>query len=330
MKKKRTILICVICSIVLIGAGFGIFFAVSSGDQDTKKDDSIPDEGTASLTETSNWHSKSDNAEHTVDTYTLGTTAERVRNDLSDSFVINHKMIDGVPVYEMYQNRSDQSPILFFLHGQSSRKEENLDEMATYAEAGYFCVAVDLQGHGERITDEQLMGLEITKNTAGDIDLLLDYYESCGLADPTRFALNGFSQGGSVAYWYAAYGKRTPSALVVGSTSPDYTYSYDDKCICNGEVMESVWSESEIQTFIEQNNPILHVDRMMTLPILSGNSMDDDVVSYKGSESLEKKLKEGGNKDIRFYYFDNAGHNVTDDFVEKILPFLQEYLPVNE
>lgn len=329
MKKKRTILICVICFFVLIGAAVGVLFAVNSGGNDTKKDDDIPVEGAASLTETSKWYSKSDNAEHTVDTYTLGMTAERVKNDLPDSFVINHKMIDGVPIYEMYQSSSDKSPILFFLHGQSSRKEENLDEMATYAEAGYFCVAVDLQGHGERITDEPLMALEITKNTAEDIDLLLDYYDSCGLADPNSFALNGFSQGGSVAYWYAAYGKRTPSALVVGSTSPDYAYSYDDKCICNGELVEPTWSESEIQAYIDQYNPILHIDRMMTLPILSGNSMDDDVVSYKGSESLEKQLKEGGNTDIRFYYFDNAGHNVTEDFVKKILPFLQEYLPTS-
>ena len=116
------------------------------------------------------------------------------------------------------------------------------------------------------------------------------------------------------------------SAMVVGSTSPDYTSPKDDECICNDEPIKPTWSEKEIDEFIDKYNPIQHADKMMQLPILSGNSIDDDVVPYQASESLEKILKEGGNKDIRFYYFDNAGHNVTAEFTAKIKPFIQEYL----
>ena len=150
--------------------------------------------------------------------------------------------------------------------------------------------------------------------------------EAAGLADADKFALVGFSQGGSVAYWYSVYGDRVPGALVVGSTSPDYSYSYDDKCICNGEVADPVWSEEETKAFVTQYNPIQHADKLMQMPIMSGNSINDDVVSYKGSESLEKILKKGGNTKIRFYYFDNAGHNVTTEFVSKVLPFIRQYM----
>ena len=59
---------------------------------------------------------------------------------------------------------------------------------------------------------------------------------------------------------------------------------------------------------------------------MSGNSLDDEIVSYKGSEALEKKLSKGGNKDISFFYFDGAGHNITKEFLDKMLPFVQKYL----
>ena len=324
--KKKALIISLIC-FVIIAAVFVCVFVIFPDKRETSKINAdTPDEGSLTVTDSSVWIDPKDNTEHTVLTYTLGNTASRVASELPDGFVINHKSIDDVFLYEIYREDIKNAPMLFFLHGQSSRKEENLEEMTAYAEEGYFCVALDLQGHGERISDEPIMALDITKNTAADIDLLLNYYDAAKIADTDRFALNGFSQGGSVAYWYAVYGDRTPGALVVGCTSPDYTYSYDDNCICNGEVVDSIWSEDEIAVFVEKYNPIQHADKLMNLPIMSGNSLDDTIVSYKGSESLEKILKQGGNQDIQFYYFDGAGHNVTTEFVEKILPFIKRYL----
>lgn len=321
--KKKAILISAVCVAVTASAAVGVFVFTRS---EENKTNDLPDEGKSILTNSSSWNRTRDNTQHTVGEYSLGNTAERVKNDLSDEFEVSHKFVDEVPVYEMYRRDAKNAPIVIFLHGQFSEKEENLDEMTEYADAGYFCVALDLQGHGERISSEPLMALEITKNTADDLDLLLDYYEAAGLADADRFALVGFSQGGSVAYWYSVYGDRVPGALVVGSTSPDYSYSYDDKCICNGEVADPVWSEEETKAFVTQYNPIQHADKLMQMPIMSGNSINDDVVSYKGSESLEKILKKGGNTKIRFYYFDNAGHNVTTEFVSKVLPFIRQYM----
>lgn len=316
-RGKKRILVIVLCAVLAL-AGFLLLWFFWD---DT---DPAANEGTVQLEKTETWTSSRDGSQHTVSFYSLGASAREARSEAAPGIIIVHKFIDDIPVYEMYPQNGAGS-ILFFLHVQSSKKEEYLPEMIHYAENGYFCVTVDLAGHGERITEYPLMALEITKQTGEDLDILLDYYESSQLADADSFALFGVSQGGSAAYWYAAYGNRTPKALVVGCTTPDYSYYIDSICFQNGQLVKPVWTEREVQRFIQENNPINRMERFYQLPILSGNSFDDFIVPYKGSEQFEKKLKEAGNSDVEFCYFLGAGHDVTDGFLRKVLPFLNKY-----
>ena len=55
---------------------------------------------------------------------------------------------------------------------------------------------------------------------------------------------------------------------------------------------------------------------------MSGNGLDDNIISYKGAESLEKMIIQKGKTNSKFYYFENVGHEVTEDFMSKVLPFL--------
>jgi predicted esterase len=100
----------------------------------------------------------------------------------------------------------------------------------------------------------------------------------------------------------------------------------DDTCIQNGKRTESIWDSTQIADFIDKNNPINQLDKLSSIPIMSGNSLDDTIVSYKGSEAFEKVLKDKGNTDSIFYYFDGVGHNVTEDFVQKIIPYIKKWL----
>ena len=325
MKKITLIMLLAFAAVCTVSCSSGQK-SKAEGKPQSSAESSKPDEGEAAALKTEKWKSGKDNSEHTATIYSLGNTAEEIKKELSGEIKLSHKFIDNVPVYEMYREDRQNAPVVLFMHGQLSRKEENLGDMTAFADAGYFCVALDLQGHGERVTDEPLMALEITKNTSSDIDLLLDYYSLCKAADSNKFALIGFSQGGSTAYWYSAYGESTPSALIVGSTSPDFNYPRDNTCISGGELTKQTWSDSKIKEFVNKYNPINHWEKLLKTPVLSGNSLDDEIVSYKGSEALEKKLSKGGNKDISFFYFDGAGHNITKEFLDKMLPFVQKHL----
>lgn len=283
------------------------------------------DEGVSEKKSESSWSVKGDKNQHTAALYTFGKTAEKIREELPDEINLEHKHVDDIALYEMYTEANSKQKLLLFLHGQTSRKEEFLHEMLNYVEHGYYCVAIDLYGYGERTQSDALMSFSATERTSKDLDLLLDYYEATGQADSNNFAIIGLSQGGSVAYHYGAFGKRTPRAIVTGSTTPDFTRFKDNSCVQDGKPVDPVWSESEIDEFIKKNNPIDHIERFYKPAIMAGNSIDDPVVSYKGTESFEKQLN-GKNKNLSFYYFDGLKHNVSESFMRNIPAFLNEHM----
>lgn len=297
-----------------------LIFSMCSCTNNTPSD--TPDEGESSQISKTVWLDN-DGQEHYVTHMTDGTTATQVKDE-AQNIVLNHMLIDDVPIYEMYSEKVNTGKMVFFFHGQGSRKEEYLFEMISYAESGYLCVSVDTVGHGERITEETVMSVEATVDTAKDIDLLLDYYHTVNYASPETFALLGLSQGGSISYWYAAYGERIPSALIVGSTTPDYNYQKDDTAIKNGQLVDAIWKDAELDEFVKANNPINNVERFIEIPIMSGNGLDDNVISYKGAEELEKLIIQKGLSNSKFYYFEGVGHDVTEDFMSKVIPFLNK------
>lgn len=293
-----------------------------SGCNNNQADSQTFDEGNATIISENTWKSD-DGITHNITHLTNGNTANKALEE-SENTTINHLLVDDIPIYEVYSNSANKCNLIFFFHGQGSRKEEYLYEMLNYANEGYLCVTVDLVGHGERISNEEIMSLQVTVDTAKDITTLIDYYKTVSYANADNFALLGLSQGGSVSYWYAAYGKYTPSALIIGSSTPDYNYQNDNTAIQNGQAIDSIWGKEEIKQFISKNNPIKNVDAFINIPLMSGNGLDDEVISYKGAEELEKLMLNAGNTKSQFYYFDNVGHEVTEGFMMKVIPFLNK------
>ena len=314
---KKNMLFGVLFSFVLL---FVVGCTAQSTIEETQKK-----EGDTQLIDSSSWISLRDQESHNLKTYTLGNTAREIQNNISSRIEIKHLFVDEIPIYEMSPKDASFAKMVIFLHGQYSRKEEYLSDMVHFAENGYCCVSIDLLCHGERISSTAVMSLEITKKTASDIDSVLDYYRSCNMANADEIALIGFSQGGSVAYYYTAYGEVIPKAIVVGSTTPDYTYFVEDISIKDGKMYETLWTEEEINQFIENNNPINNISRFYSVPIMSGNNTKDPKISYKGSESFELLLH-NTNHELKFYYYDSSNHDVPESFVHKILPFIKEYL----
>lgn len=291
----------------------------------TESLETVKNEGDVQIVEASSWSSIRDGKIHNVNTVSFGNTAIKIQKQLLRGMEMRHLFIDNIPIYEIRPIDSSSAKMVIFLHGQYSRKEEFLADMVQFAENGYCCVTIDLACHGERINSTPVMSLEITKQTAQDIDVVLDFYRSCHIANADEIALVGFSQGGSVAYFYTAYGEICPNALVVGSTTPDYTYYVEDISIKDGRMSDSIWTEEEIDRFVEDNNPVNNISRFYSVPILSGNNTKDPIISYKGSESFEMQLHHM-NSELRFYYYESSDHNVPENFILKILPFIKEHL----
>ena len=235
---------------------------------------------------------------------------------------VNHLWVDEVAVIEIYDKDGTGKPILLMFNEQGGKKEQLLQASTQYVDEGFFCVLMDMPGYGERIQDKTIESLEACVLATADIDLLLDYYRLHPEADVNRFAMWGFSMGGSAIYQYVAYGKRTPRAIAVACTSPDYTTIGNMGSVTNGKEAGPTWSEGSFKEYAQQHNPIDKVDRFINTSILSFNGLADKVIPPDGSQELEELLKVAGKRDMEFVYQEGVSHEISREYEERILPFL--------
>lgn len=239
---------------------------------------------------------------------------------------IRHFRLDGIPVIGIGKAGGHSMPLLFFLHEQGGKKEDFIDLAVMYAELGYYCVLFDLPGYGEYVLPESIESIESAVLAADSIASLLDYYGTQPETDADRFALWGISMGGSAIYHYTAFGNKSPFAIVVACTSPDFSLIEDLGSVKNGKGSEAQWSESEFLRYIKEHNPIDHLKELLIPSVLSFNGLRDDVIPVEGSQKLEASFKENGKTDYTFIYDKQARHDMTPEFLDQAFGFMEKFV----
>ena len=263
--------------------------------------------------------------------HTAKTFLPAVPDGAKDDAVITRRiMIDEVPVIELYRADSRLAPVLFFLHDNESSKEQFVDEAAMYAQSGFLCVLFDMKGYGERASAEAVESIESAVQATADIDLLLEYYRLSPFADTDRFVIYGISMGGSAAWHYAAFGERTPTALIACSAAADYSALSDLGAVKNGKSQQPVWDEKRFMEYCISNNPIDHIEKLIQIPALVYQGMQDRTIPPETTQALERLLTSSGAQNNGFIYDDNGGHTVTIAFLNRILPFIKQYVKLSD
>lgn len=240
------------------------------------------------------------------------------------SIQFRHVMLDEIALYEMYPADAGNAPLVIFLHEQGVSKDQFIEIAVTYAQAGYFCVLMDLPGYGECRTPRTIQAVESVVLATADVDLLLEYYRLSPLTDSSRFALFGVSMGGSVAYHYAAFGRKTPSLLLVCSTTADFDHLRNQGSITDGKEGPVTWDDAAFQAYIQEHAPMSRMDRLGAVPVFAVHGEMDSVVPRELAQSLADALAPYGN--ARFLFVEQAGHEATKYLLPHMGALLNQYL----
>jgi dienelactone hydrolase len=152
---------------------------------------------------------------------------------VAENFSFASETGERVPgVFFKSARASDRRPVVIFLHGTGSRKEEFLAVMRTLADRGFATAAIDARHHGSRIVPKYGTGnaqyyaamLETYRtgkgrpylyDTVWDVMRLIDYLETRADIDPRRIGIMGVSKGGTEAYLAAAVDPRIAAVVPI-------------------------------------------------------------------------------------------------------------------
>ena len=311
--KKRIVL----CALLIVFAMLTSSCS-SGGNNDT---DDIMDE-------TPKAWAASDKSLHTAVIIPL-KDANKGREYAENSLAVNSRLIDDIPVIELYDIQSHLAPVMFFLHEHEGNKEQFLDEASVYAQAGFFCIMFDLNGYGARTSQEVIESIESAVQATSDIELLLEYYRLNPHADTDHFVLYGQSMGGSAAWHYAAFAQKTPSAIVTCSAAANFEALSDLGAVKDGKGQSPAWDENRFHSYCIEHNPISQIDKLSQIPTLVYQGMNDNTIVPEITQQLEHMLMSTGRQNCLFIYDENGDHNVTPAFLARILPFLKQYIRIN-
>ncbi|MEG1583472.1 MAG: dienelactone hydrolase family protein [Anaerovorax sp.] len=257
---------------------------------------------------------------------------ETVMADVSESVIVSNKRIGDNTILESYVPSEEGKPLVIVQHGITTNRVDVLKTVYKLAEAGFFVVAPDLYGHGERKKqDERALVMQGAVITSKGYDQIIEHYAKDKRCNTEKFGLTGFSVGGMVVFHYATYGKYRPTAIAPCISTPDWAgleTSYLAKTMVptgTPDLPEDEPKKAKSMEVLENNSPMNEYMNMKDMHILMQNGGEDPIIGTKGITNLYNLLHKEGT-DISFIVHPKQGHTVPDNNVDNIVAFMKEHL----
>ncbi|MBU1020862.1 MAG: alpha/beta hydrolase [Firmicutes bacterium] len=237
--------------------------------------------------------------------------------------IIESKVLDGIPMNEYYLENYDLKGLVFVQHGYQSNKNRGTDFMSIcLARLGYKVVSIDAYKHGERIEEPYISMknykryaavFNVVTKTAKDIIFIHDKYYSSKFE---KYDFIGISMGGMIAFYLSTVTDKI-NKIVPAIGTPNFlgmtrhVVDIDDKEKYNQIVKNNL-------EFINQIDPIQHVENMKYSKMFILNTTKDEIVPGKFSEKFYDEFK---NERMKFAYYEDV-HNVNRQMTNDILSFI--------
>lgn len=247
----------------------------------------------------------------------------------SGNITITETMIGEIPVAIYAVNDQQPKPILFLLHGLTSKKEDMHSLALSFAQENIMVISPDAYNHGQRALGDPLSVLEMAVQSSYDIDTIIDSLSENPDANTERISILGFSMGGFTSYYYWAYGQHRLEMVIPFAASPDWPemignpniYQYTKKGRPHEVSDEDI---ARIDDFAREHNPFTSLANKNSAHVLIVCQPNDPIVPTTGMEKLYDILK-SNTPDIVDMLIDETGaHNATEKSVQRINIFVHD------
>lgn len=208
---------------------------------------------------------------------------------------IQPRWIDQISILDISCESSDPVPLVFFVHGVASDKRQGIPLGYEMASKGIIFISLDTILRGERTDqefdpevggdfgsvypeeiwlDEFFTMVRMVKQTALDINVLIDHYKEDPRVDVEKIGFAGYSMGGWAAFYSSSINSKINATAAISGMA-DFEQSWGDlilECSTNPEwteVMKQVEEETAQRTaYIREMNPITYLVQESLNPLL--------------------------------------------------------------
>jgi len=257
-------------------------------------------------------------------------------NAVRDNLELKKHTIHGIPTLSCFKGSGDQKPLVVFSHAFTGRKEDFTDHLKTFAELGYYALALDNRAHGERsvrgfisqqvFVDGKLNVYEVRKlikETADDMKILIDHFVKEGGIDEDRMGLIGVSMGGFSALRTLVMEERIKVA------APIIASPYFDEIPKDVPIAKDPENMQKLKDYSKKYSPGFHLDRFYPRAILFQIGGLD--IHFNGEnvrqfcDTLGPYYEEDPDR-LKLIVHDNVAHEFTQPMWNNVIDWFQKYL----
>lgn len=224
---------------------------------------------------------------------------------------MENNSLNEIPMLSMYPEGAEKLPLVFYIHGYGSNKEQALDFGYMLAKEGFYFVSFDCQAHGTRTDktnkfskvyppetglDSYVHMHEVIEQTGEDVQRLIEHFSMKKEIDADRTGLTGFSAGGYATFYTAANNTKIKAAVPVGG-KPSFYKAWQDMILAASTnkqwslgIIAAEKETKERNNYFQKLDPVEKMKDYYPKPLLIVNGDQDTVVLFNYSLDLYRDL----------------------------------------
>lgn len=246
-------------------------------------------------------------------------------------------IVKDIPVLSCatIDERTRAKPLVILSHAFQSSKEFWQDKLLSLAASGYYTVALDNRGHGERkgpdfksqVFENDGFNLyevrRLIKETADDIPILIDHFITRKSIDAARIGMIGVSMGGFIAFRALVIDDRIRVAAPV-IASPYFDEKPSDVPLANRPEIKRALNNYS-REFSPANHPEQFYPRSILIQVGEQDKHLDAGRVRRFYESLKPHYHRKPER-LMFIQEENTGHELTDSMWSNVIKWFKKHL----